>query len=245
MAEKRQAGTLLVSTAIIMAIAAFGMGFSFGSLFSASRLTASVEPAQPVPVMQALQPGQPSAASAQEHGAAQSKETLRQAALASPTDARLWTRLGDFCYDSDDPDGAIEAYGRSLAIQPENPDVLTDMGTMYRLRGEPEKAVQCYDAALGYAPAHKNAVFNKGITMLADLHKVAETVTFWKAVESANPGFVFSNGKHLMAYMPEICTEVAGDLEHMGRLADALAACDEALKIDAHFAPALDRKSVV
>ncbi len=243
MATQRHGGTMLVSTAVMLCLACFGMGFACGSMFSSGKTPAPAMPAPSAPV-QAAQPAQPAAAPQSGAGVlGQEIAKLRQAALASPGDARLWTRLGDACYDAGDADGAIEAYGRSLALEPSNADVRTDMGSMHRMRGEPAMAVRCYDDALGYAPAHKNAVFNKGITLLIDLEKAGEAVAFWKAIIAAQPGFTLSNGRELEKVIPELCAEAAGDLERKGRLGAALQACDEALKLEPRFLPALTRRA--
>ncbi len=239
MERQRQSGTVLISTAVILCLASFGMGFSFGALFRSG----SAQPPAPQQSVPAVQPPRQGSA---ENGAGeigQEIARLRQAALSSPGEARLWTRLGDACYDAGDPDGAIEAYGRSLSLEPSNADVRTDKGTMHRMRGEPEAAVRCYEEALGYVPAHKNAIFNKGITMLVDLERAAEAVRFWKDVTTAHPGFTLSNGKELSRIMPELCVVAAQELEQRGRLDAALSACAEALRLDPVFLPALTRRA--
>ncbi len=239
MERQRQSGTMLISTAVILCLASFGMGFSCGTMF---RSGGAQPPASPQSVSSA-QPEQQGAAETGPGVFGREIAMLRQAALSAPGDARLWTRLGDACYDAGDPDGAIEAYERSLSLDPSNADVRTDKGTMHRMRGEPETAILCYEAALGYVPEHKNAVFNKGITMLVDLEQAADAVAFWKDVAASHPGFTLSNGKGLSAAIPELCVGAAQELEQRGRLDAALSACAEALKLDPGFLPALTRRA--
>ena len=239
MERQRQSGTVLISTAVILCLASFGMGFSCGTLFRSG----GPQPPAPQQSVPAARPAQQGTAEAGFGEIGQEIAMLRKAALSSPDDARLWTRLGDACYDAGDPDGAIEAYDRSLSLDPANADVRTDKGTMHRMRGEPEAAVRCYDEALGHVPAHKNAVFNKGITLLVDLGRAAEAVGFWKEVSASHPGFTLSNGKELSGIIPELCAGAAQELEQRGRLDAALSACDEALRLDPGFLPALTRRA--
>ena len=231
MKSEKTRGTMLTSSAVILCLATFAAGFVSGSVVSEHRAaggqqTAAVAPA-PEPVI-------PSEQQQTEH-----IQHLREEAMRSPGNAALWTNLGNACYDAGDADGAIEAYGRSLALNPGNADVRTDMGNMYRMKGEPEQAVACYDQALRDHPGHRNAVFNKGVTMLLDLEQPEEAVAFWSSVVEKQPDFRLSSGIELRQAMPGVVSDAALQLEAHGRNEVALRAYEEALKLDDSFAPAL------
>ncbi len=230
--KKRRTGTMQTGTAAVLCCACLGLGFALGSLFS-SRSAVQAPPPQAVP------------APVQSRQAEQGQEIARlQAnALASPRDAAAWIQLGNACYDNGDPDCAIDAYSRGLALDPANADVRTDMGTMYRERGQYGKAIECYEEALVHVPLHKNAVLNKGVVLLTDLGQVSEALAFLKGVLAENPGFTLSNGRQLADFLPEFCADAAEHLEQKGKPDKALLACDEALKMNERYLPALLRKA--
>lgn len=229
MKSEKTRGTMLTSSAIILCLVTFAAGFVSGSVVAEHRAGGRTE----APVADAA-PVVPNEQTQTEH-----IRHLREEALQSPDNAELWTNLGNACYDAGDPDGAIEAYELSLKLVPGNADVRTDMGNMYRMKGQPEQAVVCYDQALKDHPGHRNAVFNKGVTMLLDLEQPEQAVAFWKSVLAAQPDFTLSSGIRLSQAMPEVVVDAAIQLEAHGRKDTALRAYGEALKIDDSFAPAL------
>src|SRR5262245_23934541 len=56
---------------------------------------------------------------------------LRSAIEKNPRDAASLTQLGNTYFDAEQWPDAIEAYKQSLAIDPKNPDVSTDLGVAY------------------------------------------------------------------------------------------------------------------
>ena len=63
-----------------------------------------------------------------------------------------------------------DADEKALQIEPDNPDVMTDLRNDASVRkGEPDKAVTIFSHVITIAPKHENARFNKGIVMLNDL----------------------------------------------------------------------------
>ncbi len=227
-------GTMQTGTALVLCCACLGMGFAMGSLFAAK------SPVH-VPQKQITESVQPAGSGQTE--ISREIAQLQAAALAAPKNADAWIRLGNACYDSGDPDGAVDAYRRALELQPANADVRTDLGTMYRAKGQYRQALQCYEAALESVPGHKNAVFNKGIVLLIDLGQAKDAVAFWKGVLAGDAGFTFSNGRLLAQAIPELCADAAAELEQRGNAGQALIACEEALGMDENFLPALLRKA--
>lgn len=231
MKNEKTRGTMLTSSAVILSLVAFAAGFICGN-FSAEYKGAGRGVQIPVAASPAIDAAASSAAD--EH-----IRHLREEAMAAPGDADRWTKLGNACYDAGDAEGAIEAYQASLRLDPGNADVRTDMGSMYRLKGDPLRAVECYEQALRDVPGHKNAVFNKGVTLLLDEEKPEDAVAFWNAVLAENPDFTLSSGEMLKKVMPALAVDGGLQLETHGKKETALRAYAEALKIDASFAPAL------
>lgn len=210
-------GTMLVSTAVILCVATFAIGFAGGLLVASHRA--------PVPV---AAPQTPVPATVQKTDI----QTLREAAQADPSQASGWIRLGNACYDSGDPDGAIDAYQKALILNPDNADVITDMGSMYRMKGMPDKAVECYDRAVTVQPGHRNAIFNKGVTIMIDMEAPARAWAFWRGILNMDPGFTLSNGTKLAEALPSIAIDAGHHLENVGRPEAALQAYAVAMEAD-------------
>lgn len=115
----------------------------------------------------------------------------------NPGDIAGWIQLGNLCFDSDFPEKAIAAYKEALAINPDNADVLTDMGVMYRKSGKYDKAVQSFDKAVGVDPKHEIARFNKGIVLMHDLNNPQGAIQAWEELLTINPLAMAPNGQSI------------------------------------------------
>jgi len=115
----------------------------------------------------------------------------------NPGDIAGWIQLGNLCFDSDLPEKAIAAYKEALAINPDNADVLTDMGVMYRKSGKYDKAVQSFDKAVGVNPKHEIARFNKGIVLMHDLNNPQGAIQAWEELLTVNPLAMAPNGQSI------------------------------------------------
>jgi cytochrome c-type biogenesis protein CcmH/NrfG len=112
-----------------------------------------------------------------------------------PEDPRAWANLGHGYFDSNEPDKAIQAYQKSLALAPGDPAVLTDMGVMYRRNGEPDKAIQAFDQAVAASPGFETALFNKGVVLMADLNDLEGAMAAWKELVKVNPDATTPGGE--------------------------------------------------
>lgn len=57
---------------------------------------------------------------------------LEKETALHPDNTAAWVQLGNLYFDANQVDKAILAYNRSLALVPDNPDVLTDLGVTDR-----------------------------------------------------------------------------------------------------------------
>jgi cytochrome c-type biogenesis protein CcmH/NrfG len=112
---------------------------------------------------------------------------MEQALRENPQDVNGWIQLGNHYFDARKPRDAIRAYGRALALKPDNPDVLTDMGVMHRLLGEFERAMENFSRAAQLSPLHEQSRFNMGVVLLYDLHRKEEARKAWSGLLSLNP----------------------------------------------------------
>ncbi len=235
-ASIRSQGVMLVSTACILAVATFCGGLFTGYLLSSSKsMSAPAGQAAKAPI------------AAQSEDSAHSPEWLahveqaKAAVEKDPGDASAWTHLGNLYFDERHTAEAVEAYEKSLAIRPGDPDVLTDLGTMYRALGKPDEALARFDAAIVTRSDHRNARFNRGLTLALDLGRPADGIAAWKELLVLYPDTTMSNGTPLAEAFAPLAVDAAARLEQQNRNDEALAAYTLALNEQPDFIPALER----
>jgi cytochrome c-type biogenesis protein CcmH/NrfG len=105
-----------------------------------------------------------------------------------PKNPQAWAMLGNDYFDAQQPQKAVDAYAKALALKPDDPDVLTDQGVMYRALGKYDQALANFEKASKLDPRHVQSVFNVGIVYGYDLHQTAKaTAAFEKVIQMA-PG---------------------------------------------------------
>jgi len=88
--------------------------------------------------------------------------------------------LGNLYFDSDQPREAVEAYGKYLALKPDNADVRTDMGIMYRKLGDSDRAIQEFKKAAQTDSRHVNSRYNIGVVLLHDKQDIKGAIKAWE-----------------------------------------------------------------
>ena len=121
-----------------------------------------------------------------------------QSAIAEQTSlAEDWKTAGDLYYDwmaneTQTPErsraavSAVNAYQASLALDPDNLDVRTDMATAYLNTGSPMLGVTEIKKVLEVDPDHLNANFNYGL-MLARINRTEEAIVQLERVRALAP----------------------------------------------------------
>jgi len=127
--------------------------------------------------------------------------SLVQAANNSPDDADAWTALGNAYFDTGQNALAVDAYSKSLEIDPGNPDVWTDRGIMYRRLGNPEQAILDFEMAASIDPRHPMSRFNKGIVSYYDLDDPEAARAAFEEVLRIDPDFRTPSGTPLRDFM--------------------------------------------
>jgi tetratricopeptide (TPR) repeat protein len=190
--KSQKKGTQLTFTHLIVtALAMLVIGYLFGRF--------SVQ----APVTGNPPSGETTAAAAGSPGTSTDANitALQKAANDSPESAAAWTDLGNAYFDASRFSEAIEAYTRSLELDPNNPDVITDRGVMYRRIGEPVKAIQDFDEAAALDPEHPMSRFNKGIVLYYDLNDATNARRAFQEVLDMDPDFVTPSGAYLRDFM--------------------------------------------
>jgi len=136
------------------------------------------------PVAQAPAPVAPPAASVNFQ---QKIDTLLQVTAADPGNRNAWVQLGHAYFDSDQPTKAVEAYDKALAMDANDPNVLTDQGVMFRKLGWFDRAIDNFEKASKLDPRHAQSLFNEGIVYRYDLNKFDEAIKVWEKLMALNP----------------------------------------------------------
>jgi predicted TPR repeat methyltransferase len=107
-----------------------------------------------------------------------------------PKNLQAWIQLGNDYFDTDQVQEAINAYGKALELQPNNPNVLTDQGVMYRKMGWFDKAIANFEKAQQLDPKHLQSLYNLGVVYAQDLKQPAKAVPIWERylqMDSSSP----------------------------------------------------------
>lgn len=131
--------------------------------------------------------------------------SLRAVVQREPNNADAWVKLGNMCFDANMPDDAITAYEKSLALRPNDPNVLTDLGTMYRAKGQFEEALKRFQHAAELDPKHLNSRFNLGVVYFNDLHDTVRARAAYEDYLAAAPnGPQAAEVRRLLASLPPV-----------------------------------------
>lgn len=104
-----------------------------------------------------------------------------------PKNLNAWLSLGNDYFDTEQSQKAIHAYGKALEIEPNNPNVLTDQGVMYRRIGWYDKALENFAKAQKLDPKHLQSLFNSGIVYAVDLKDHVKARPYWKKILEIDP----------------------------------------------------------
>ena len=176
-------------TVILYVVIAFVVGFVGGATVGILWMTKGAE--KPVTVQkpgmapQGVPAPAPSPQNAMEV-AAQIK-TLEEIVKKDPKNLSAWVELGNLYFDSDQPQEAIQAYSHYLAVKPDNPDVRTDMGIMYRKLGQFDRALEEFGKAAQSDPKHANSRYNIGLVLLHDKHDMKGAIKAWEEYLKVDP----------------------------------------------------------
>ncbi len=132
------------------------------------------------------------------------EDILREKVNTNPHDTLPWINLGNYYFDTNRYDEAIETYLQALELEPDNPDVLSDLGVMYRRAGKPENAISSFDKVQQIDPTHTMSLFNKGIVQFYDLNLKNEAVETWKKLASIDPDFKMPTGELISDFIGSI-----------------------------------------
>ena len=165
-------------TVILVVVIAFIVGFISGATFAILRGTKNTE--KPPVVQNSKMVPIPAPKGPDSIHVASEIQSLKEMVKKDPKHLSAWEELGNLYFDSGQPKEAIEAYREYLAVQPNDPDVRTDMGIMYRALGDFDRAIEEFKRAAQSDPKHTNSRYNIGIVLLHDKGNVKGAIQAWE-----------------------------------------------------------------
>jgi cytochrome c-type biogenesis protein CcmH/NrfG len=97
-----------------------------------------------------------------------------------PKNYQAWVQIGNDYFDLGEAQKSIDAYGKALAIKDGDPNVLTDMGVMYRQIKDFPKAVAAFRRAAAASPTHAQSRMNLGVVLMHDMNDKAGAIAAWE-----------------------------------------------------------------
>ncbi|MBZ5527578.1 MAG: tetratricopeptide repeat protein [Acidobacteriia bacterium] len=114
---------------------------------------------------------------------------LVAAVKANPKDVKALTQLGNLYYDHKQFKEAVEYYRRASEMDPQNPDLRTDLGTAKWFLGSADKALAEYAKVLAVRPNYAPTLMNLGIVRMEGLKDYKGAIAAWKKLLETNPSF--------------------------------------------------------
>jgi cytochrome c-type biogenesis protein CcmH/NrfG len=172
-------------TVIFVVVIAFFVGFVTGATVAILKGKTGVE--GPAMVQKPQMPPAPALPGPSPIELASKIQTLKDIVKKDPKNLPAWVELGNLYFDGDQPKEAIEAYGKYLAAKPDDPDVRTDMGIMYRRLGEFDRALEAFHEAAQRDPKHINSRYNIGVVLLHDKQDIKGAIKAWEEYLKVDP----------------------------------------------------------
>lgn len=106
-------------------------------------------------------------------------QVLKDILKTEPDNRNAWVQLGNKFFDTNQLMNAIEAYDNALAIDRNDPNVLTDQGIMFRRIGWYQKALENFSEANQINPQHPQSLLNMGVVYNSDLGEKEKAKEAW------------------------------------------------------------------
>ena len=116
--------------------------------------------------------------------------TAEKIVAADPKNRQTWVQLGNDYFDTGQPQKAINAYAKALELKPNDPNVLTDQGVMYRQMKQFDMAIANFERAQQIDPNHLQSMYNLGLVYAEDLRLGEKAIKAWSrflALDSTSP----------------------------------------------------------
>jgi len=113
--------------------------------------------------------------------------SLRERLNQNPQDSDAAVQLGNYYFDQQVPSQALVHYAIALQINPNQPGVKTDMGTMYWSNGNLSYAEMTFKAVIKDNPGFGNAYMNLGLLYRNVKKDPLQAIKIWKELIEGYP----------------------------------------------------------
>jgi cytochrome c-type biogenesis protein CcmH/NrfG len=108
---------------------------------------------------------------------------------SDPNNPELLVGVGNYYYDAQQYQTAVDYYGRALKAKPSDAAVRTDMATAYWYMGNADTAIAEFNKALTYEPNKPNTLFNLGLVKWQGKMDINGAVADWEKLLATNPNY--------------------------------------------------------
>jgi len=168
---------------IVLAIAGAFFGLIVGWILGTQQAGPPRGPAAAAAQASSMPAGQAAQPRAVDEGQVQA---LRAAAEREPQNAQPRVQLGNIFFDAERYEDAVAWYTQAIAVNPRDPDVITDLGVSYYYLNRPDEALAQFDKSLAVDPNHGKTMLNQGIVRAFGKQDLEGAAASWqKLVETA------------------------------------------------------------
>lgn len=139
------------------------------------------------PHSQAASPGMPASPAFDPDQHKAMLDQIRADIASNPADVEKRIMLANIYFDGGKFDQAIPWYEEALRLQPQNTDVLVDLGICNRNLGKMREALAYFEKALSVDPKKRQALYNRVVVLLFDLKDKAGAERVMKDLEALYP----------------------------------------------------------
>jgi tetratricopeptide (TPR) repeat protein len=112
---------------------------------------------------------------------------LKSVADREKSNPKPRAQLGNLYFDAEKYDDAIKWYGESLALEPGDVNVSTDLGVCYYYINQPDKALEQFNTSLKLDPKHAKTLLNVGIVRAFGKQDLDGATQAWQQVIKIAP----------------------------------------------------------
>ncbi len=114
-------------------------------------------------------------------------QALQNVADKDPKNAVARAQLGNLFFDAGRYPDAIKWYGESLALNPKDVDVSTDLGVSYYYNNDPDRAIAQLETSLKLNPSHTKTLLNMGVVKAFGKQDLKGATEVWRKLVEIAP----------------------------------------------------------
>jgi tetratricopeptide (TPR) repeat protein len=176
---------------VVYAVAGVFFGLIAGWIIGSQQTSLSSRASMPPPVEAAPAPASTSAAPPGAPAPVlldQAKVQALQAVVEKDSkNAVARAQLGNVYYDAGRYPDAIKWYAESLALNPKDVDVSTDLGVSYYYNNDPDRAITQLEHSLTLNPSHAKTLLNLGVVKAFGKQDLKGATDVWKKLVEVAP----------------------------------------------------------